>query len=75
MSGLSVSGFTSAILFPHQIVYRVMLLSAAVTSAYSKTIESNVEFPSKVGLRTLFKWSPWFIPFSPDHHPPHIHFL
>jgi len=42
----------------HRIVHRAMLLSAAVTSATSKTNAATLKFASKVDLRPLIQWSP-----------------
>jgi len=48
MSGLSVSGVTSAILNSNRIAHWAMLLSAAVTSASSKTNAATLNLPPKV---------------------------
>jgi len=76
MSGLSVSGSTSAIFFrlnSLQIVHRAMLVSAAVTSASSKTSAATFNLLQKVIYTLRFHGHQVYHIFIKIH-PLHLHF-
>jgi len=79
MSGLSLSGFTSAILFSGWTRIELCTRRCGVSIrsgdfSILKNKRSNVKFASKCDLRPLIQWSPSLPHFHQNNYPHHLHF-
>jgi len=77
MSGLSASGFTSAILIYVELASNCAQGDVAISSGDFSILKnkcSKFEFASEGDLRPLIQWSPSLSHFHTKNHPHHLHF-